>query len=128
MAAAKKAKEEVKEAKSPVVKDVQNGITRPKAGTKTGRVWEIADKESAKVGKPAKRKDVLDIFVAEGGNVATGATQYGKWRKYHGLVGNGDAEPGTEENGEVVAPTEGDSEVEAPTAPTAGDTDVEEEV
>lgn len=113
MAAAKKEAKE-KAPKAEVVKDIQNGITRPKAGTKTGRVWEIADKQSEAAGKPAKRKDVLDQFVAEGGNVATGATQYGKWRKYHGLVGNGDAEveAGTEDSAEVEGPAADDTTVE----------------
>lgn len=63
----------------------QNGVTRPKAGTKTGRVWEIADQLSKSKGEPATRAEVLKAFEAEGGNSATGATQYGRWRKFHGL-------------------------------------------
>ena len=71
--------------KQPVVKDSQNGVTRPKSGTKTGRIWEISDELSASQGKPVARKDVLEKAQAEGINVATAATQYGRWRKYHGL-------------------------------------------
>ncbi len=67
-------------------KDTKHGVTRPKAGTATGRVWEIADKQSLDAGEPAKRKGVIDAFVAEGGNPSTGATQYGRWRKYNGLA------------------------------------------
>lgn len=67
------------------VKDTKNGVTRPKKGTQTGRVWDIADEKSAAAGEPAKRKDVIEAFVALGGNKSTGATQYGRWRKYHGL-------------------------------------------
>jgi hypothetical protein len=63
----------------------QNGVTRPSSGTSTGRVWEIADTLSKDLGKPAPRADVMKAFEAEGGNQATGATQYGRWRKFHGL-------------------------------------------
>lgn len=75
-----------------VVKVAQNGITRPKDGTTTGRVWAISDEISAKKGEPADRKTVIEQVVAEGINASTGATQYGKWRKFHGLVG--EASPG----------------------------------
>jgi len=73
-------------------KDTANGITRPKAGTKTGRVWEITDAQSANLGSPAPRKGVLEECVAEDINAATAATQYGRWRKYHGLEGRGTEE------------------------------------
>ena len=63
----------------------QNGVTRPGEGTVTGRVWEIADELSAQEGEPAKRGDVLKATEAEGINPATAATQYGRWRKFHGL-------------------------------------------
>jgi hypothetical protein len=66
-------------------KDTQNGVTRPKAGTKTGRIWEIADSLSAQEGAPVARKKVLEAAMAEDINAATAATQYGRWRKYHGL-------------------------------------------
>lgn len=75
-----------------VVKVQQNGVTRPKDGTTTGRVWAISDEISAKKGEPADRKTVIEQVVAEGINASTGATQYGKWRKFHGLVG--EASPG----------------------------------
>lgn len=79
-------------AKTEVVKIAQNGVTRPKDGTTTGRVWSIADEISAKLGSPADRKAVIEQVVAEDINASTGATQYGKWRKFHGLVG--EASPG----------------------------------
>lgn len=72
-------------APAPEPKDSRNGVTRPKAGTKTGRVWEIADQKSTEAGAPAARKDVMAAAQAEGMNEATIATQYGRWRKYHGL-------------------------------------------
>lgn len=74
--------------KQVVTKIVQNGVTRPKDGTKTARVWEIADELSAAAGKPAKRKDVIAKILEEGGNPATAATQYGRWRKFNGLQGS----------------------------------------
>lgn len=74
------------------VKVQQNGVTRPKEGTTTGRVWEISDEISSTKGEPADRKTVIEKVVAEGINASTGATQYGKWRKFHGLVG--EASPG----------------------------------
>lgn len=73
-------------------KDAKNGVTRPKSGTKTGRVWEIADAQSANRGKPALRKDVIAECVSEQINEATAATQYGRWRKYNGLEGRGTEE------------------------------------
>lgn len=64
----------------------QNGVTRPKDGTKTGDVWKIADTISENVNRPATRKEVLAECVGKGINTATGATQYGRWRKFHGLA------------------------------------------
>jgi hypothetical protein len=74
-------------AKQP--RDMQNGVTRPKDGTKTGKVWAIADglmthdEEGYEV-KPA-RKDVIEAAVADGINSATAATQYANWCTYHGF-------------------------------------------
>lgn len=75
--------EAVKAEKEPKIE--QNGVTRPKAGTKTARVWEITDTLSAQGGAPAARKDVLEAAGKEGINQATAATQYGRWRKFFGL-------------------------------------------
>ena len=54
---------------------------RPASGTKTGRVWEIADRISREKGRCAPRKEVLKAFVAEGGNIKTASTQYTPWKK-----------------------------------------------
>lgn len=72
----------------PVVtpKDISNGVTRPKLGSLTARVWQICDEQSAVTGAPAERAKVIEQAVAETINAATAATQHGKWRKYHGLV------------------------------------------
>jgi hypothetical protein len=77
---------EANEVKEPKVKDIQNGVTRPGAGTTTARIWEIADMVSAQSGAPAKRGEVLKIAEAEGLNLTTAATQFGHWCKYNGVV------------------------------------------
>lgn len=83
-----KAEKPKKEPKAPKVeREKKNGVTRPAAGTKTGRVWEIADKLSAEKKAPAERADVLKEGEAEGINPATVTTQYGQWRRFHGLKG-----------------------------------------
>lgn len=52
----------------------------PTAGTKTGRVWELADAITKNGGRLAPRKQVIDAFVAEGGNANTASTQYWLWK------------------------------------------------
>lgn len=76
----------VKEVKEKVEKITQNGVTRPGEGTATGQVWSIAEKLSNDIGAPAKRADVMKACEEAGINAATVATQYGKWRKFHGIV------------------------------------------
>jgi hypothetical protein len=57
----------------------QNGVSQPSLGTKTRRVWEIADEISAAEGRPALRGEVAAKAEAEGINKGTIATQYAKW-------------------------------------------------
>jgi len=81
--------------KQPLVRKVpdhKNGVTRPGKNTKTGRIWEIADTLSKKMAEPAPRRDVLAQAKDEEINMATAATQYGRWRKYNGLKGKGTEE------------------------------------
>lgn len=54
------------------------GISRPKEGTKTGRIWEIADS----IGAEATREQVLAVAAEEGINPATASTQFGRWKKF----------------------------------------------
>lgn len=56
-------------------------INRPKAGTATGRVWDIIDGLKKGTSMPAKA-DVLAASVAEGLNEATISTQYSKYRRW----------------------------------------------
>lgn len=69
-----------KDKKEVVKKDIKNGVTRPKADTTTGKVWDIADrlKTRAEVLAECKKRKIND---------ATATTQFGKWRKYNGLEG-----------------------------------------
>jgi bifunctional DNA-binding transcriptional regulator/antitoxin component of YhaV-PrlF toxin-antitoxin module len=53
---------------------------RPSAGTKTGRVWEIADDLTRRARTRARRQDVVSAYVAEGGNEKTASTQYQQWK------------------------------------------------
>lgn len=94
-----------KVAKEKVEKIQQNDVTRPKAGTATATVWEIAERLSNEAGAVAKRADVMKACEEAGINAATTATQYGKWRKFHGIVAEPKAakvaaeEPATEGSG-----------------------------
>lgn len=67
----------------------QNGISRPKDGTATGKIWAIADSLSTEAGAPINRKPVIEACEKEKLNKATVVTQYSRWRKFHGLVGTG---------------------------------------
>lgn len=65
----------------------KNGITQPKEGTKTRKVWDIAEKMTEKTGSTAVRADVIEAAVKVGIDQGTAATQYGYWRQYHGITG-----------------------------------------
>lgn len=69
-----------KPTKTSTEKDQQNGITRPKEGTITRKVWDAADKTQ-------DRAKVFEICRKAKINDATIATQYGKWRAYNGITG-----------------------------------------
>ncbi len=75
-----------KEVVAKVAKVIQNGIPRPTVGTTSGMVWQIAENISESLNAPAPRKDVIAVTTEKGINEATAATQYGRWRKFHGLT------------------------------------------
>jgi hypothetical protein len=55
--------------------------TRPKAGTSTGKVWDLADALAAKhTDAKALRKAVIEACEAEGINASTASVQFGKWK------------------------------------------------
>lgn len=91
---AKKAEREAKAAEKAAAKAAktekmpsQNDVTRPKVSSACGKIWEIADQLSAKLGQPVPVKNLLEIAQAEGYNEATIKTQYARWRKFHGVTG-----------------------------------------
>jgi hypothetical protein len=97
-----------KEPRDPLQK--QNGVTRP-GGGQTGKVWEISDRLSAEAGAPIARKAVIEEGTRQGINAATIATQYGRWRRFHGLT----RERGPKVGEATAAPAAGaDVTVEAP--------------
>ena len=53
----------------------------PSAGTRTRRVWEIADAVTEETGARAERREVVRRFVAENGNPNTANTQYQHWKR-----------------------------------------------
>ena len=53
----------------------------PGPGTRTRRVWEIADAVTEETGIRAERRDVVRRFVAENGNPNTANTQYQHWKR-----------------------------------------------
>ena len=74
-----------KEPKQKIERATANGITKPKDGSQTGKVWDIADAISAKKKAPADRAEVMEQAVAAGVNEATVATQYQRWRTFNGV-------------------------------------------
>lgn len=52
---------------------------RPGSGA-TRRVWDLADQITRDKGRLARRKEVIERFVAEGGNPNTASTQYQHWK------------------------------------------------
>ncbi len=64
----------------------KNGVPVPREGTDTAKVFALAD-ELSKGGRHAVRKDVLAAASKAKINVATAATQYGRWRVFKGLEG-----------------------------------------
>jgi hypothetical protein len=86
--APKQKEKKAKEPKEPRASlEEAHGVTRPADPlSKTGQVWAMADKLSRAAGRPIERKAVMDAL-KETINVATIATQYGKWRHFNGLKG-----------------------------------------
>ena len=56
---------------------------RPRPGTRTGRVWEIADEITREKGRRAERHEVIERYTAENGNRNTAGTQYQYWKRHH---------------------------------------------
>lgn len=50
-------------------------------GSEKKRIWQICDELLARDGRLPSGREVVDIYVAEGGNGGTGFTQYSHWKK-----------------------------------------------
>lgn len=68
------------------MKDRPVVYSRPRPGTKTGRVWEVADEITRERGRRASRREVLDRIEAEEGNRDTANTQYQHWKSSYEAV------------------------------------------
>ncbi len=75
-----------KVAVTKVERERQNDVLLPKAGSKAGQCWIIADRLAKKAGAPPKRADVVAACIKAGLNKAGSSADYQAWRKYHGLV------------------------------------------
>lgn len=64
----------------------RNGVSRPAAGSKTAKVWEIADYLSTTNKRPALREEVMSAGEAAGLNRGTIATQYARWTEFYGVT------------------------------------------
>lgn len=74
--------------KAPKVeRQKQNGFTRPLPGSKTGKVWDVADKISAEKKRPALRDEVIEAYKKEVPDARDGtvSTQYSRWCGFHGV-------------------------------------------
>lgn len=77
---------------------------RPGPGTKTGRVWEIADELTREKGRRASRQEVMARYTAEDGNSNTAHTQYQYWKIWHEQEG-APADPPSPSPGDIKPQT-----------------------
>lgn len=66
---------------------VKNEYVRPGDGTKTGKVWNIADSLKSKLGRCPTRGEVLAVAKTGKLNLQMASTQYGRWRGFNGIEG-----------------------------------------
>lgn len=52
-----------------------------RSGSAKARIWQICDELMSKNGVMPSGREVVDIYIAEGGNEGTGFTQYSHWKK-----------------------------------------------
>lgn len=82
-------------------KDARVLYPMPGEGTRTRRVWEIADAVTRETGRRAARRDVVEQFVAENGNPNTANTQYQHWKAAFDARGRSRETPVGSEPGHV---------------------------
>jgi hypothetical protein len=90
LAAEAKAKEREEKASTKVKVQLvsQRGVTQPKEGTKTRRVWDLADQLSKDKGAAVAIGELAPVAAKEGLNDATIRTQYARWKAFHGVYGS----------------------------------------
>jgi hypothetical protein len=64
----------------PRIEGAATQYPRPRIGTITGRVWEIADQIQKQSGK-TEREAVIKACMGEGININTASTQFSYWKK-----------------------------------------------
>ena len=113
--------------------ETANGVSKPAAGSKTRRVWDIASAISAEKQRPALRAEVMEVALAEGLNRGTVATQYGKWCTFYNVTSDArksvraENREQAEAEAKAAAPaTETPAEPEAAVETTTADEDGEE--
>ena len=70
---------------------------RPREGTEKARIWRLCEELAAELGHEPTGRQVVDRYVAAGGNEATGFTQFSHWRKARAAADAAPAEPGDHE-------------------------------
>jgi hypothetical protein len=66
---------------------------KPKPGTTTRKVWDLAEKLEEDLGRLPTRAEVVARFVQAGGNSSTASTQYSAWNKARAAVRGGTPPP-----------------------------------
>lgn len=67
---------------------------RPREGTEKARIWRLCEELAAELGHEPTGRQVVDRYVAAGGNEATGFTQFSHWRKARAAAEAPQGEPG----------------------------------
>ena len=79
-------KEAAKLARATEREPEQNGMRRPKPGTKTRAIWDLCDQLSTELQRPVAIAE-LRAAVPEGTNENMMRSQYAYWRKFFGITG-----------------------------------------
>lgn len=86
-AKAKAEKETAKPVKEKYEYVTQNGVRRPKSGTKCGQVWDMADTMSKEKASPISLAELMVVSDKEGWNKNNTSGEYSLWRKFYGITG-----------------------------------------
>lgn len=77
-------------------------------GSEKARIWQICDELYARNGAMPTGREVVDIYIREGGNEGTGFTQYSHWKKemvaHESATASADTAPGSEPGSAAFRP------------------------